>query len=97
VLGTLVAAPEEDELEEELVPEETLVPLPVEVVVPVGPVVPVLAEALTGPEVGTVSGGAPEVSEPAEPLPPQAARPAAARTVASSVRILDGENTGRTS
>jgi hypothetical protein len=100
LLGALVAPPEADELEEELAPEGTLVPLLallVLVVVPVGPVVPALVDALTAPEVGTVSGGAPEVSELEAPVPPQAAKPTTARAVASSVRILERESMRRTS
>lgn len=97
LLGALVAPPEDDEPEDELAPEDTLDPLLVLDVVPVGPVEPVLVDALTGPEVGTVSGGVPEVSELEEPVPPQAARPTTAKAVASSVRILERESMRRTS
>ena len=97
LLGALVAPPDAGELEEEPAGEEALVPLLAVVVTPVGPVAPVPVEALTGPEVGTVSGGEPEVSEPEEPLPPQAATPTRTITVASSARSLDCESTERTS
>ena len=68
----LDALPEPDELEVDADGEE-LVPV-VEVVL-----VDVLdagVDAAATPELGTVSGGAPDVSAEADPPPPQAARPA---------------------
>jgi hypothetical protein len=65
------------------------VPLAVTPVAPVEPVVPVVAGLAATSLVGTVSGGAPEVSPAVEPPPPQAATARVTSPAASSVRIRD--------
>ena len=73
----LEAVPLEAAPTAEVPPEEALLDELAVAVLPVGPVVPVapvegtLAEAA---ELGTVSGGAPALSDEAEPPPPHAAR-----------------------
>jgi hypothetical protein len=74
--------------------EELVAVVPVAPVAPVAPVTPVAAETAF---VGTVIGGAPEVSAEVEPPLPQAATPRARSPAPSSVRIRDLAGIGRTS